>query len=112
MTSTARITRRGLSLSIRANVGVLPFELAKEFGERRGFQLGAQPVVGRRRVPEPFHERLEVKAGAAAQDWSVAARLDLRHQVIGESGELRGIEGLVEIADVDQVMWHAGAVGG
>ena len=42
----------------------------------------------------------------------MAARLDFHRGAMREPGELRGVERFGQIADVNQVMRHAGAFGG
>jgi hypothetical protein len=42
----------------------------------------------------------------------MAARLDFRDGQLRAADELRGVEGFGQIAEVNQVMRHAGAVGG
>ena len=87
-------------------------QFGQQIFQRRGFEFGAQFRVGGRRFAEPFEKGLEIKSGAAAKDRHAAARLDFRHGAMREPGELRGVERFGQIADVNEVMRHAGAVGG
>ena len=87
-------------------------QFGQQIFQRRGFEFGAQFGIGGRRFAESFKKGFEVKSGAAAKNRHAPARLDFRHGAMREPGELRGVERFGQIADVNEVMRHAGAVGG
>src|ERR1017187_644584 len=87
-------------------------QFGQQFFQRRGFEFGAQFRVGGRRFAKSFEKGFEVKSGAAAKDRHATARLDLHDSLMREPGELRGVERFGQVADVNEVMRHAGAVGG
>src|ERR1019366_7542454 len=86
-------------------------QFAQQRFERRGFQFSPQSGTGGRRFTQAFEKRLEIKPGAAAENRRPPARLDFGHRLFREANELRCVEGFVQIANVNEVMRHAGAFG-
>ena len=69
-------------------------------------------TIGQRRFTQAFQKCFEVESRSAAKDGHAAPRLDFRHGLSGQPGELRGIERLSHVHHVNQMVWHTGAVGG
>jgi len=88
------------------------FQFAQQRFKRRGFQFGAQFWICGGRFAESAQERLEIKSRAAAEDWNFISRLDFFDRLLREADELRGVEIFRQVADVNEVMRHAGALGG
>jgi hypothetical protein len=103
---------RVLAINLCKRCRIERLQLTQQICERRGFECGAQLFIGRRRVAESIEESLEVKSRAAAENRHAMARLDFRRGLTGEFDKPGRVEGFFQIHDVNQVMWHAGALGG
>jgi hypothetical protein len=78
-------------------------------------RLGRQPPphlrVDRRRVEQAAQQRLDVEPGAARDDRHLSRGVQREDQRPREPGEARGIEGLVRVHDIDQVVRHGRPLG-
>ena len=84
----------------------------KQLRQRGVFQLGAKFGIGGWRFAESFEKCFEIKPRSAAENGRPPARLDIRNGPLRVPDKLGGIKSFVQIADIQQVVRHAGAFAG
>ena len=82
------------------------FQFAQKLRQWGCVQCRAQRRVRRWRIAETIQERIEIQAGAAAQNRHPPASLNFLHRSLGAADKLRRIERLVQIDDINQVVGH------
>ena len=78
------------------------------FGARPGFNFGANGGVGAGHVVQPVKQCLEVQHGAAHQQRQLAASVDVGDEPRSVSCKFSRAVGMQRVADIDQVVRHAG----
>ena len=87
-------------------------EQAMEGGGIAGAEARAEGWVGGRCVVETVEQRAEVEAGAAGDDRQAPTGGDGGERLAGVAGPVAGVETLVGIDEVEEVVRDEGAVGG
>ena len=96
-----------LAVDSRERDRVILFELAEQFGQRPGCKFRPQGGTGRGRVTQPVEKRLEIKSCAAAENRDAPALLNISNGRAREFGKPRGVERLVQLDHINQMMAHA-----
>ena len=81
-------------------------QFRQQLRQRLRLQFGPQSRVRRRRFPQPFPVRLEIKPGAAAKNRDLAARLDFRRRRARQPDKSRRVKRLLQTRHINQMMPH------
>jgi hypothetical protein len=86
------------------------FQLSQELVERSLLECVTQLQVSGRRVAQSFEKGFEVEPRSPAEDRNTSSIFNELHGGLRETDELRGVERLTYLRDIDQVMRNTSAI--
>ena len=105
----ANDTARVIAVNARKCFWIALVQFGKQLRRRELLEFGAQPEIGRWRLPDAFHPCLEVETSATAEDRDAIATVDFVGGPACVAEELGSIESFSRIKDVDEMMRQTGS---